>query len=113
MTTALSEEVRRGLTAHPKTLPPILFYDEEGSRLYERITELPEYYLTRAERSIFLQHADELATSGGRDFIGPRAPVVFGHDGSCFDPTRFFHSMKARIQRALLDPQGVRKAVNV
>lgn len=55
----------------------------------------------------------ELATSGGRDFIGPRAPVVFGHDGSCFDPTRFFHSMKARIQRALLDPQGVRKAVNV
>jgi len=60
MTINLPDEVRRGLTASPKALPPLLFYDEEGSRLYERITELPEYYLTRAERSIFVQHADEL-----------------------------------------------------
>jgi len=60
MTTELADVVRRGLTARPKSLPPLLFYDEEGSRLYERITELPEYYLTRAERSIFVQRADEL-----------------------------------------------------
>jgi len=60
MATDLADVVRRGLTDFPKSLPPLLFYDEEGSRLYERITELPEYYLTRAERSIFVQRADEL-----------------------------------------------------
>ena len=43
-----------------KTLPPWLFYDETGSALFERITELPEYYLTRAERSIFAERADEI-----------------------------------------------------
>ncbi len=56
----VADDVRRGLTSSPKTLPPYLFYDEEGSRLYERITELPEYYLTRAEREIFLSHAPEI-----------------------------------------------------
>ena len=44
--------VRDGLTAVPKRLPPWLFYDEAGSRLFEDITELPEYYLTRTERGI-------------------------------------------------------------
>ena len=58
---AIAEDVRRGLTSSPKTLPPHLFYDAVGSRLYERITELPEYYLTRAEREIFQVHAPEIA----------------------------------------------------
>ena len=58
----IAEDVRRGLTASPKSLPPHLFYDDAGSRLYERITELPEYYLTRAEREIFHgQSADIVA----------------------------------------------------
>jgi L-histidine Nalpha-methyltransferase len=48
----VAEAVRRGLAARPKTLPPWLFYDEAGSSLFEQITELPEYYLTRTERSI-------------------------------------------------------------
>jgi dimethylhistidine N-methyltransferase len=58
----------RGLTASPKTLPPWLFYDERGSQLFEEITALPEYYLTRTERALFLQHAEEiiaLAAGGG------------------------------------------------
>ncbi|HEY8925813.1 MAG TPA: L-histidine N(alpha)-methyltransferase [Polyangia bacterium] len=76
MTINLSEQVRRGLTASPKTLPPILFYDEEGSRLYERITELPEYYLTRAERSIFVQHADELVALALEGVEGGRPLTV-------------------------------------
>ena len=54
------DDVQRGLTAHPKTLPPYLFYDDAGSRLFERITELPEYYLTRAERGILSSHAREV-----------------------------------------------------
>jgi L-histidine N-alpha-methyltransferase len=57
----------RGLTAEPRTLPPWLFYDAIGSALFERITELPEYYLTRTERAIFAAHADAIiaAASGG------------------------------------------------
>ena len=57
---AVAREVRAGLTATPKTLSPWLFYDEAGSHLFEEITELPEYYLTRTERSIFAAHADEI-----------------------------------------------------
>jgi L-histidine Nalpha-methyltransferase len=53
-------EARAGLTAKPKTLSPWLFYDEAGSRLFEEITELPEYYLTRTERGIFAANAEEI-----------------------------------------------------
>ena len=66
---AVAQEARAGLTATPKTLSPWLFYDEAGSHLFEQITQLPEYYLTRTERAIFTAHADEIirraaATSG-------------------------------------------------
>lgn len=50
----------RGLTAQPKTLPAWLFYDGEGTLLFEKITCLPEYYLTRIERDLLLCHAREL-----------------------------------------------------
>jgi dimethylhistidine N-methyltransferase len=53
-------EAVAGLSSTPKTLPPWLFYDEAGSALFEKITELPEYYLTRAERSIFAERADDI-----------------------------------------------------
>jgi dimethylhistidine N-methyltransferase len=43
-----------------KSLPPWLFYDETGSELFEKITALPEYYLTRTERDLFAAHADEI-----------------------------------------------------
>lgn len=52
--------VRAGLAARPKRLPAWLFYDEAGSGLFERITELEEYYLTRTERGIFLDFLDEI-----------------------------------------------------
>ncbi len=48
--------VREGLTAVPKRLPPWLFYDAAGSCLFEAITALPEYYLTRTERGILAAH---------------------------------------------------------
>jgi L-histidine Nalpha-methyltransferase len=65
----VAAEVFNGLTEQPKTLSPWLFYDQEGSRLFEEITELPEYYVTRTERNILAQHADEIvsAAAGGRD----------------------------------------------
>jgi dimethylhistidine N-methyltransferase len=65
----LARAVRTGLGSRPKTLPPWLFYDEAGSELFEQITELPEYYLTRTERAIFERYASEMvatAVSGAR-----------------------------------------------
>ena len=53
-------EALRGLTGSSKTLPAWLFYDERGSELFEQITDLPEYYLTRTERAIFAEYAPEL-----------------------------------------------------
>lgn len=58
---ALRADVRAGLTATPKTLPPKYFYDERGSELFDEITRLPEYYLTRAETSILQARAAEIA----------------------------------------------------
>ena len=55
--------VREGLTRKHKQLPPYLFYDEAGSELFDRITQLPEYYLTRMERALFHAHADEMIAS--------------------------------------------------
>ncbi len=56
----LREEARRGLAAPQKTLPCRFFYDREGSQLFERICELPEYYLTRCEREILAARAAEI-----------------------------------------------------
>ena len=63
--TPLGAEVYRGLTALPKALAPWIFYDQRGSELFERITELPEYYLTRTERSIFEQDGDAIIAAAG------------------------------------------------
>jgi L-histidine N-alpha-methyltransferase len=53
----VAEAARHGLASRPKSLPPWLFYDRVGSRLFDEITERPEYYLTRTERSILLSQA--------------------------------------------------------
>jgi L-histidine Nalpha-methyltransferase len=58
---ALRADARAGLTGTPKSLPPKWFYDANGSALFEKITGLPEYYPTRAERSILRTHAGEIA----------------------------------------------------
>ncbi|MCC3763451.1 L-histidine N(alpha)-methyltransferase [Glycomyces sp. TRM65418] len=58
---ALRADALAGLTARPKTMPPKWCYDEHGSRLFERITRLPEYYLTRAETEILAARAPRIA----------------------------------------------------
>jgi L-histidine N-alpha-methyltransferase len=58
---ALREDARTGLTGTPKSLPPKWFYDAQGSALFEKITELPEYYPTRAERTILRERAPAIA----------------------------------------------------
>jgi dimethylhistidine N-methyltransferase len=71
-------DIWRGLAAEPRRLPCKLFYDAHGSRLFEHITRVPEYYLTRSEVEILERHAGEMARS-----IGPGAVLVeFGSGAS-------------------------------
>jgi L-histidine Nalpha-methyltransferase len=81
---ALCEVVREGLAGTPKRLPPWLFYDEAGSLLFEQITELPEYYLTRIERGIFETCAAEMIAAAAN---GMRLRLVELGAGSA-DKTR-------------------------
>ena len=68
--TEFAELFRRGLSADPKTLPTRFLYDADGSALFERITELPEYDLTRNETEILAAHAGEiLEESGAREIV--------------------------------------------
>jgi len=67
----------RGLSGSPKSLPSKYFYDEVGSALFDEITRLPEYYLTRTERRIMERYASEMA-----DEIGPGALLVEPGSGS-------------------------------
>ena len=62
---ALRIDALAGLTSSPKRLPPKWFYDDRGSELFEEITRLPEYYLTRAEREILRGRAAEIASASG------------------------------------------------
>jgi len=73
----LREDARAGLTRRPKSLPPKYFYDARGSELFEEITRLPEYYLTRAETSILERVADELVA-----LARPREIVEIGAGSS-------------------------------
>jgi len=66
---ALMRDVRIGLTAAAKSIPPTWFYDEVGSELFEDITRVPEYYPTRAERSILLERADEIVQISKADTL--------------------------------------------
>jgi L-histidine Nalpha-methyltransferase len=68
--TAFANDVHRGLGADPRELPSKYFYDARGSELFDRITELPEYYPTRAERSILAERGSEIVqTSDARTLI--------------------------------------------
>ena len=64
-------DVFEGLTKTPKSLPPRLFYDAAGSALFEEITRLPEYYLTRTERALLQQYSAEIA-----ERVGPNVSVI-------------------------------------
>ncbi len=75
---ALICEVRRGLIARPRSLPPWMFYDAEGSRLFERITTLPEYYPSRTERAILAKHADAIVAGVHSDRSLPLRLVELG-----------------------------------
>lgn len=89
----LALAVTDGLVSHPRSLPAWLFYDAAGSVLFDQITELPEYYLTRTERSILAQRAAEIvALAAGQDALH----IVELGAGSC-DKTRIL--LRAAVDR--------------
>lgn len=83
------QELVAGLSEDQKTISPKYFYDERGSQLFDKITELPEYYLTDAELDIMRMYVDEMA-----DLIGKTASLIEFGSGS---------SLKTRILLQNLD----------
>ena len=75
---SLLNEILLGLTSEKKTLPSKLLYDATGSELFQRITELPEYYLTRTEKKLLGAHAPDIVASVPFEAGRRRALVEFG-----------------------------------
>lgn len=99
---AAAMAAREGLSASPKRLPSWLFYDEAGSALFEQITELPEYYLTRTERAIFESCAGEILQTSGT----PLTLVELGA-GTATKTCILIEELLQRQSRALFYPIDV------
>ena len=76
--TSFHREVIDGLSQWPRTIPPKYFYDGEGSRLFEKICEQPEYYVTRTELALLQQCAGEIAA-----LTGPGCFLIEPGSGAC------------------------------
>ncbi len=87
-----ASDVISGLSRRPATIPPKYFYDARGSELFDAITRLPEYYLTRTEIKILYDNADDIAR-----YIGSGSLLVEPGGGSC---------AKVRILLEGLKPQA-------
>jgi dimethylhistidine N-methyltransferase len=95
----LLTEVFAGLSSRPKYLYPKFFYDSRGSELFDRICQLPEYYLTRTETSILREHAPPFVRS-----LGPGIRLVEPGSGS---------SLKTRILLNALTPPACYVPVDI
>jgi dimethylhistidine N-methyltransferase len=94
----VASAVREGLTAHSKRLPAWLFYDADGSRLFDQITRLPEYYLTRTEREIFAaKAADIIARAAQPESAGAARLRIAELGAGSADKTRLL--LKAAVDR--------------
>ena len=87
-----ARDLLEGLTRSPKEIACKYFYDAEGSRLFDAICELPEYYQTRTETALLAAHAAEIAA-----WIGPEAEIVEFGAGSM---------KKIRLLLDVLQPRG-------
>jgi uncharacterized SAM-dependent methyltransferase len=102
----MAQAVRDGLLRDQKRLPPWLFYDTEGSRLYELITELPEYYPCRTERAILARYARDVAeraTTGSDEEVS----VVELGAGTATKTQLVLAAMVARQRRCVYVPVDV------
>ncbi len=101
---SIASAVSEGLVSRRKWLPAWLFYDDEGSRLFDRITELPEYYLTRTERSILAARAGTIV---GEAAQGELLRVVELGAGSADKTRLLLAAATARQGTVLYEPVDV------
>jgi dimethylhistidine N-methyltransferase len=92
-------EIRQGMRLAQKSLPPKFFYDDQGSRLFDQICMLPEYYPTRTELGIMRRNIGEIAS-----LAGPRASLIEYGSGS---------SLKTRILLEHLEELAVYVPVDI
>jgi dimethylhistidine N-methyltransferase len=98
----IAEDVLRGLTARPRRLPPKLFYDAVGSRLFDEITETPEYYPTRTERAMLQDFAGEMVRQAGKNLT-----LIELGAGSASKTQLLIHALLRRQLRAEFYPVDV------
>jgi dimethylhistidine N-methyltransferase len=102
-------DVVAGLSARPRSLPSVYFYDDAGSRLFQRIMELPEYYLTRTERAILERRAPEIAAP-----LAGRPVTVVDLGAGDADKTRLLlAALRERTPRLAYAPVDVSSAALV
>ena len=89
--TGTADEIAAGLRRQPAAIPPKFFYDRLGSRLFDAITELAEYYPTRTEAGIFARDTPAIA-----DAIGPGATLVDLGAGSCAKAAALLPALRAK-----------------
>lgn len=107
MDCAVAAAVQKGLTAQPKTLPPWLFYDCDGSRLFEEITRLPEYYLTRTEREILACEAEAIIAQAAQGEAPVRLRIVELGAGSAYKTRLLLGAAVDRQGTVLYEPVDV------
>jgi dimethylhistidine N-methyltransferase len=98
---AFAQDLMRALAQRPRSISPKFFYDAEGSRLFDRICELPEYYPTRTELAILSRHAGEIAA-----LMGPRAEVVEFGAGSLRKVRLLLAAMESPARYLPIDISG-------
>jgi L-histidine N-alpha-methyltransferase len=96
----LIREVQRGLLMRPRSLPPWMFYDARGSRIFEEITELAEYYPTRTERNILASYSDAIIAAACNEQSEPMRLVELG--AGTATKTRILLDAAVRLQSEVL-----------
>jgi L-histidine Nalpha-methyltransferase len=102
----MARDVRAGLSAWPKELAPKWFYDERGSQLFERITELDEYYPTRTERAILTERAADIVLAAG----SPRTLIELG-SGSAAKTRVLLDAMRAADSLEVYAPVDISEEI--
>lgn len=103
---AFAADVRAGLTATPKTLPPVWFYDARGSELFDAITEQPEYYLTATEKAILAEHATAILAAAGQGATVTLAELGAGSATKTRVLIRALLAMQGEVEYTPIDVSG-------
>jgi dimethylhistidine N-methyltransferase len=101
MTTDFARDMAAALSERPHRISPKYFYDAEGSRLFDRICELPEYYPTRTELQILERHVGEMAA-----LAGPGAEIVEFGAGSLRKVRLLLEAFEAPARYVPIDISG-------